>query len=67
MTGDARTPELSAELPRLAACLTAGLRKEQRPPSPDLLDGSAGAALALHSLGTSRVQAPSWDGFLALA
>ena len=67
MTRDARTPEISAQLPRLASCLIAGLRQEQRSPSPDLLDGSAGAALALHSFGTSRAQAPHWDGFLALA
>lgn len=34
---------------------------------PELLDGAAGAALALHTLGTGSAPAPHWDTFLALA
>jgi hypothetical protein len=67
MASDARTPEISAELPRLATCLTAQLRKEEGAPIPELLDGAAGPALTLHSFGTGNAPAPFWDGFLALA
>jgi len=67
MAADARTPEISAELPRLAARLTAQLHKQECAPSPELLDGAAGAALALHSTGTGTAPAPYWDAFLALA
>ena len=65
MAADARTPGISAELPRLAARLAAQL--SQPAPSPELLDGAAGTALALHSAGTGTAPAPHWDAFLALA
>jgi hypothetical protein len=67
MAADARTPEISAELPRLAARLIAQLGASQSALSPELLDGTAGAALALHSIGTGSAPAPYWDAFLALA
>jgi lantibiotic biosynthesis protein len=65
MAADARTPEISAELPALAARLAAQL--SQPATSPGLLDGTAGAALALHSTGTGTAPAPYWDTFLAMA
>jgi lantibiotic biosynthesis protein len=65
MAADARTPQITAELPRLTACLTAQLTRPA--PTPELLDGTAGAALALHAIGTGTAPAPHWDAFLALA
>ena len=35
--------------------------------NPELLDGTAGAALALHTVGTGNAPEPCWDAFLALA
>jgi lantibiotic biosynthesis protein len=67
MAADARTPAISAELPLLAARLTAQLKDSQSAHGPELLDGTAGAALALHSIGTGTAPAPCWDAFLALA
>jgi lantibiotic biosynthesis protein len=67
MAADARTPAISAELPSLVARLTAQCADSQCGRSPDLLDGTAGAALALHSTGTGTAPAPCWDTFLALA
>jgi hypothetical protein len=66
MSADAHTPEIGAQLPRLAARLTAQLGGSQ-PASAELLDGTAGAALALHSIGTGTAPPPHWDAFLALA
>jgi len=65
MAADARAPEISAELPRLTARLAAQLREAT--PSPELLDGAAGTALALHSAGTGAAPSPHWDTFLAMA
>jgi hypothetical protein len=67
IAADARTPAISAELPRLAARLIAQLADSEPISCPGLLDGTAGAALALHSVGTGAALAPYWDAFLALA
>ncbi len=67
MAADATTPEIGAELPRLATHVTAQLTNNPAAPNPDLLDGTTGVALALHTLGTGRVPAPCWDSFLTLA
>lgn len=64
MASDARTPHIAAELPRLATQLAAQLSWPL--PDPELLDGAAGAALALHTVGTNAV-ASDWDAFLLLA
>nr|WP_181800247.1 lanthionine synthetase C family protein [Streptomyces ipomoeae] len=61
-TGNA---EISAELPRLADRLITALDQDDH--DPELLDGAAGAALALHTFGTDLAPAPHWDTFLALA
>ncbi|MFD4554864.1 lanthionine synthetase C family protein [Streptomyces sp. NPDC058469] len=58
-------PEIVLELPQMAARLISALEQDNH--SPELLDGTAGAALALHTLGTGRAPAPHWDTFLALA
>ncbi|GGN99133.1 lanthionine synthetase C family protein [Microbispora bryophytorum] len=64
MAADALTPHIAAELPRLATQLAAQL---SRPLSdPELLDGAAGAALALQTVGSDAV-ASDWDAFLLLA
>ncbi|MER7828016.1 lanthionine synthetase C family protein [Streptomyces sp. NPDC096097] len=57
--------QITDELPHLAARLITAL--EQPGHDPELLDGAAGAALALHTLGTDHAPAPHWDAFLALA
>jgi hypothetical protein len=66
MAADATSREIEAELPRLAAHLAAQLA-ECEDDNPELLDGTAGAALALHTVGTGNAPEPSWDAFLALA
>ncbi|MBD2831807.1 lanthionine synthetase C family protein [Streptomyces pratensis] len=58
-------PDITVELPRLADRLIRTL--DGKPHVPELLDGTAGAALALHTLGTGHAPAPYWDTFLALA
>jgi hypothetical protein len=65
MSADASGPELTAHLPHLTDCLIAALDQPDR--DPELLDGIAGAALALHSVGTGVAASPHWDAFLALA
>jgi hypothetical protein len=67
MSADALTPGIHEELPRLAAHITSKLASSGRPAEPDLLDGTAGTALALHTIGTGSAPAPYWDSFLALA
>lgn len=64
MATDAGTPDIAAELPRLATQLAAQLSRPQT--DPELLDGAAGAALALHTIGFDAV-ASDWDAFLLLA
>lgn len=65
MSQTSRNPELAAELPGLAGDLTTQLREAAD--RPDLLDGAAGAALALHTIGSATAPASGWDAFLALA
>lgn len=65
MATDASTPEIAAHLPQLTARLIDALDASDG--NPELLDGAAGAALALHTVGTGAAPAPHWDAFLALA
>ncbi|MGH4028781.1 lanthionine synthetase C family protein [Actinomycetota bacterium Odt1-20B] len=65
MATETGNPEITAELSHLSERLIAAL--EQGDHDPELLDGMAGAALALHTLGTGHTPAPYWDTFLALA
>ena len=65
VAADARTPGIDAELPRLTARLTAQISHPL--PNPELLDGAAGAALALHTIGTGTAPATGWDTLLLLA
>lgn len=55
--------QIRHELPHLAARLTNQVRAHG---DPELLDGTAGAAVALHTIGTGRAPDPGWDAFLAL-
>jgi hypothetical protein len=66
MAADAPASEISAGLPRLAGRLAAQLAGPGSG-NPELLDGTAGAALALHTAGTGNAPSPCWDAFLALA
>jgi hypothetical protein len=65
MAAETGSAPITAELPRLTERLINTLRQDHR--DPELLDGAAGAALALHTLGTGSAPAPHWDTFLALA
>lgn len=65
MAIDAGSSELAAELPDLVAQLAAQLDQPNR--DPELMDGAAGAALALHAFGTGSVPASHWDAFFLLA
>jgi lantibiotic biosynthesis protein len=65
MAAHARDSHLAAELPGLAAQLTAQLSGPVT--DPELMDGAAGAALALHTIGTGTAPASRWDAFLLLA
>lgn len=66
MATNASTPEIAAHLPQLTARLIDALSRPSDN-NPELLDGAAGAALALHTVGTGTAPAPHWDAFLALA
>ncbi|ARQ70645.1 lanthionine synthetase C family protein [Streptomyces marincola] len=65
MATETDNAEIAAELPPLAGRLITELEKKKH--DPELLDGTAGAALALHTLATNDAPAPHWDTFLALA
>jgi len=69
MTADStdrdRSAQLAALIPGLAAELAAQLAADNHD-VPELLDGTAGAALALHTV-TTGTPATSWDAFLALS
>lgn len=65
MAADADTPQLATELPLLAARLVARLAGPIT--NPELMDGAAGAALALHTQGTGTAPASRWDAFLLLS
>ncbi|MER6174200.1 lanthionine synthetase C family protein [Streptosporangium sp. NPDC001681] len=65
IAGDALDDQITAELPGLASQLVARL-----PPlmaNPELLDGTAGIALALHTFGTNTAPTSGWDAVLLLA
>ncbi|GAA3550204.1 hypothetical protein GCM10022419_033070 [Nonomuraea rosea] len=64
MAADARTARIGDELPNLAARLAAQISPTA--PQTGLLDGVAGAALALHALGTGAVTS-CWDTVLLMA
>lgn len=65
MAADSSTPQLADELPGLGAHLIARLPDPAA--HPELMDGAAGAALALHTLGTGNAPASGWDAFLVVA
>lgn len=66
MAADSLTGELADELPSLAAALTAD--PENPGLDPGLMEGTAGIALALHSLHTETDrEATAWDAFLLLS
>ncbi|MEW1551602.1 lanthionine synthetase C family protein [Streptomyces tsukubensis] len=65
MADQTGNPAIAAELPHVAHRLIAALDRSDR--NPELLDGTAGAALSLHTVGTGTASAPYWDTFLALA
>lgn len=65
MADQTRNTAITAELPRLTGRLIVAL--DQYDHEPELLDGAAGAALALHTVGTGAAPAARWDAFLALA
>lgn len=64
MNHDAPTNAVAAALPRLTRQLIDALADTT---DPELMDGAAGAALALHSIGTGTAPASGWDTFLLLA
>jgi hypothetical protein len=64
MARDALTPDLAAELPTLTRRLLAQLRSA--PNDVEFLDGLAGMALALHTVGTGTTSPAQWDACLML-
>ncbi len=64
MATDTRDADIASELPGLAARLIRQIDHPIR--NPELLDGAAGAALALHTAGTGTVPISGWDAFLLL-
>ncbi|MGX1541144.1 lanthionine synthetase C family protein [Streptomyces adustus] len=58
--------QITAELPRLTNRLITTLDRGGHT-DPELLDGAAGTALALHTVATGHAPPPAWDAFLALA
>lgn len=69
MTEDLPGSGIRGELARLAAMLTARLAdaRTRTRPGPGLMDGTAGAALALHTFGSGTPPASGWDAVLMLA
>ncbi|QNP74964.1 lanthionine synthetase C family protein [Streptomyces roseirectus] len=66
MATETGNTEIATELPRLTDRLITALERDGHE-NPELLDGAAGTALVLHTLGTGSAPAPHWDAFLALA
>ncbi|MGH3834412.1 MAG: lanthionine synthetase C family protein [Pseudonocardiaceae bacterium] len=64
MAADTHTPDIAAELPRLAARLLTQHRCA--PEDTEFLDGHAGVALALHTAGTGTAPLAHWDACLLL-
>ncbi|GGM76763.1 hypothetical protein GCM10012275_54310 [Longimycelium tulufanense] len=65
MATDAATPDLADELPGLVERLIGQLDTAHA--DPELLDGLAGVALALHTAGTGTAPRSGWDACLSLA
>lgn len=65
MAADAHTDDLAATLPSLCQRLLDQL--SPLPNNPEFLDGAAGIALALHTLGTDAPPLSGWDSCLLLA
>jgi hypothetical protein len=65
MAADATATDIAAEIPALAGRLAPQITG-RRDDNPELLDGAAGAALALHTASTCTAPDPGWDAFLAL-
>jgi hypothetical protein len=65
MSHDARSPELATEVPALTDRLLAELHAASD--DVEFLDGLAGIALALHTVGTDIVPSGPWDACLLLA
>ncbi|MFF2779495.1 lanthionine synthetase C family protein [Streptomyces sp. NPDC058052] len=65
MATETGSQAIAAELPNIADRLITALDRSGH--DPELLDGTTGAALALHTIGTNHAPAPHWDTFLALA
>lgn len=63
MAADAHTPDIANELPKLVTRLLSPLRPTD---DPELLDGDAGVALALHTAGTDAAPLTHWDSCLLL-
>ncbi|MGH3769112.1 MAG: lanthionine synthetase LanC family protein [Pseudonocardiaceae bacterium] len=63
---DARSPDISAHLPRLIDTLLEHVHADDSPPErgPGLIEGSAGVALTLHSVTTPTN--PRWQTCLLL-
>ncbi|ANW19637.1 lanthionine synthetase C family protein [Streptomyces clavuligerus] len=65
MADQTGNPAIVTELPQIADRLMTALDRSDH--ESELLDGAAGAALVLHTVGTGHASAPYWDAFLALA
>ncbi|MGC4856430.1 lanthionine synthetase C family protein [Micromonospora sp. DT4] len=65
MAADCRSPALASEMRDLAAQLATQVAEPMT--DPELMDGAAGAALALHAVGTGAAPASTWDAVLLLA
>jgi lantibiotic biosynthesis protein len=65
VAADSRVPGIEAELSHLTKRLIAGI--DTGPLDPEFVNGSAGAALALHTIGTGRAPESDWDAVLLLA
>ncbi|WP_129841979.1 lanthionine synthetase C family protein [Streptomyces sp. RFCAC02] len=66
MADDARTSAIADELPHLTDRLIQQIT-HVHPRDPELLDGTAGTALALQTLGNNTAPESGWDAFLLLA
>lgn len=64
MASDAHTPDIAAELPQLSARLLTQPRSS--PEETELLEGTTGVALALHTAGTDTAPLAQWDACLLL-
>jgi hypothetical protein len=69
MARDAHGPDLAAQIPHLTGRLLARLDDPARvcAADPSLLDGAAGIALTLHTIGTATGPRTGWDAVLATA